>query len=126
MKDLMDSLGIPGEMQEAILQKHGDMIADYDKRLRQQAVDAAVKQAVSAAGGRNITAIRALLDEKSFGDDPEPDAKAAVAKVKQENPYLFAGLLTAPGTGSPAPRPVTNRDLEKMSLAEYRAYRTRN
>ena len=126
MKDLMDSLGIPGEMQEAILQKHGAVVADYDQRLRAQAVDHAVRQAVSAAGGRNITAIRALLDEQNFGDDPESDAKAAVAKVKQENPYLFTGLLTAPGTGSPAARPITNRDLEKMSLAEYRAYRVRN
>ena len=126
MKDLMDSLGIPGELQEAILQKHGALVADYDKRLRDQAVDHAVRQAVSAAGGRNVTAIRALLDETSFGDDPESDARAAVAKVKQENPYLFAGLFTAPGTGGPAPRPVTHRDLEKMSLAEYRAYRQGN
>ena len=126
MKDLMDSLGIPGEVQEAILQKHGAMVADYDRRLREQAVDHAVRQAVSAAGGRNLTAIRALLDVGAFGEDPESDAKAAVAKVKQENPYLFAGLLTAPGTGSPTPRPVTNRDLEKMSLAEYRAYRKGN
>ena len=126
MKELMDSLGLPSEMQEAILERHGAVVADYDKRLRQQSLDAAVKQAISAAGGRNLTAIRALLDEQNFGDDPESDAKAAVAKVKQENPYLFTGLLTAPGTGSPAARPITNRDLEKMSLAEYRAYRLRN
>ena len=125
MKELIDSLGLPQEVAEAILQRHGQVVEGFGKQLRQNAVDAAVKQAVAAAGGRNLTAIRALLDESAFGEDPEADARDAVAKVKRENPYLFAGLLAAPGTGSPAPRPVTNRDLEKMSLAEYRAYRKR-
>ena len=126
MKDLIDSLGLPQEVAEAILQRHGQVVEGFGQQLRQNAVDAAVKQAVTAAGGRNLTAIRALLDESAFGTDPEADARDAVAKVKRENPYLFAGLLTAPGTGSPGNQHPTQRDLEKMTLAEYRAYRQSN
>jgi hypothetical protein len=126
MKDYITSLGLPEEAAAGILARHEEVVAGFAQQLRNQAVDAAVKQAVSAAGGRNLTAIRALLEESAFGEDPEADARAAVARVKRENPYLFLGPVSAPGTGTPIPRDLTNRDLEKMSLAEYRAYGTRN
>ena len=126
MKDYITSLGLPEEAAQGILARHEEVVAGFAQQLRNQAVDAAVKQAVSAAGGRNLTAIRALLEESAFGEDPEADAKAAVARVKRENPYLFLGPVSAPGTGIPIPRDLTNRDLEKMSLSEYRAYRRGN
>ena len=123
MKEYMESLGLDGEVVEAVMARHGAVVEALEQRLRSQAVDSAVKQAVTAAGGRNLTAIRALLDETGFGDDPEADAVAAVAAVKRENPYLFGQNLYAPGAGSPIPRAPTARELEKMSLAQYRAYR---
>ena len=123
MKEYMESLGLDGEVVEAVMAKHGAVVEALEQKLRQHAVDSAVKQAVAAAGGRNLTAIRALLDETGFGDDPEADAKAAVAAVKRDNPYLFGQNLYAPGAGSPIPRAPTAREVEKMSLAEYRAYR---
>ena len=123
MKAYMESLGLDGEVVEAVMAKHGAVVEALEQRLRAQAVDSAVKQAVAAAGGRNLTAIRALLDETGFGDDPETDAKAAVAAVKRENPYLFGQNLYAPGAGSPIPRTPPAKEVEKMSLAEYRAYR---
>ena len=123
MKDYIESLGLSGEVAEGILERHGAVVAGLEQRLRGQAVDFAVKQAVSAAGGRNLTAIRALLDETAFGEDPEADARAAVAEVKRENPYLFAGPISAPGTGLPGPKAPGIREMERMSLEEYKAFR---
>ena len=123
MRAYLESIGLQPEAVEEVMQRHGAVVEDFERRLRSQAVSGAVRQAVSEAGGRNLTAIRALLDESAFGDDPESDARAAVAAVKRENPYLFAQPFTAPGTGSPIPRAPGPRELEKMSMAEYRAYR---
>ena len=91
MKEYMESLGLDGEVVEAVMARHGAVVEALEQRLRSQAVDSAVKQAVTAAGGRNLTAIRALLDETGFGDDPEADAVAAVAAD---------GTVTFVGAGS--------------------------
>ena len=102
----------------AILQKHQSIVAGYESRIR----EGQLQQAVAALGGRNYTAIRALV-----GDLPqdEKEAKAAVAKVKRENPYLFdLGAVTAPGTGgNPVSGDYTMEELGKLSPAEYRRYR---
>jgi len=123
-KDFMDSLGLDEQTAQRIMEAHQQVVQDYEQRIRRLTVDAAVKQAVSAAGGRNLTAIRALLDESAFGDDPEDGAKAAVAAVKRENPYLFgSAAVTAPGTGAPTPAAYTQEELGRLPLAEYRRYR---
>ena len=123
-KEFIDSLGLDPEVSEKILQAHQQVVHNYEQRIQAMAVDAAVQQAVTAAGGRNLTAIRALLDESAFGEDPVEGAKAAVAAVKRENPYLFAGaVVTAPGTGGFTQPSYTQEQLGKLSLAEYRRYR---
>ena len=120
----LDNLDLAPETAQVILQEHNRVVQEYETRLRQLTVDMAVKQAVTAAGGRNLTAIRALLDETAFGSDPETDARQAVAAVKRENPYLFgSGAVTAPGTGTPAPMGYSQEELGKLPLAEYRRYR---
>ena len=122
-KELFDELGLEESAAQAILAEHQRVLEEYQGRIRSMAVDSAVKQAVFAAGGRNLKAIRALLDESAFGDDPEADAREAVNAVKRENPYLFAAAVTAPGTGAPAPTAYTQEELGKLPLAEYRRYR---
>ena len=123
-QDFIDALGLDAETAQAIRTEHQKVVDAYESRIRTLTVDAAVKQAVTAAGGRNLTAIRSLLDESAFGDDIENSAKAAVAAVKRENPYLFAtAQVTAPGTGTPAPMGYTQEELGKLSLSEYRRYR---
>ena len=120
---VFDQLGLDPETAQAVQQAHDRVVAEYENRLRSLAVDAAVKQAVTAAGGRNLTAIRALLDETALGDDPG-QAAAAVAAVKRENPYLFAApQVTAPGTGTGTRGEYTMQELGKLPLAEYRRYR---
>ena len=105
------------EVAQAILQRHRAIVAGFEQQIR----EGQLEQAVTAAGGRNYIAIRALI-----GELPQDGAaaKAAVAQVKRENPYLFGGPVTAPGTGSnPISGDYTMEELGKLSPAEYRRYR---
>ena len=123
-KEFIMSLGLEEQVADAILTEHQKITQGYEEKLRSVTVDAAVRQAVTAAGGRNLTAIRALMDVSALGDDPERGAALAVAAVKRENPYLFAGAqVTSPGTGSPAPMGYSHEELGKLPLSEYRRYR---
>ena len=123
-QDFIDSLGLDDAAAQLLRTEHQKLIDAYESRIRAITLDAAVKQAVTAAGGRNLTAIRALMDESAFGDDIESSAKAAVAAIKRENPYLFGtAQVTAPGTGAPTSMGYTQEELGKLPLAEYRRYR---
>ena len=111
LKDLEESVA------EVIRQRHKDIVAGLENRI----LEGQLQQAVTAAGGRNYIAIRALVGELPLD---EASAKAAVAAVKRENPYLFGGPVSAPGTGgSPVSGEYTMEELGKMSPAEYRRYR---
>ena len=123
-QDFIDGLGLDEETAQVVRAEHQKIVDAYESRIRSLTVDAAVKQAVTAAGGRNLTAIRALMDESAFGEDIEDSAKAAVARVKRENPYLFGtGQVTSPGTGAPTSMGYTQEELGKLPLSEYRRYR---
>ena len=112
LKDLDEAVA------EAILQRHQSIVDGYEQRIR----EGQLQQAVTAAGGRSYIAIRALVGELP---QDEAAAKAAVAQVKRENPYLFGtGAVSAPGTGgNPIPGDYTMEELGKLSPAEYRKYR---
>ena len=116
MEELLKELD--SEVAAAILQRHQAIVDGYEVRLR----EGQLQQAVTAAGGRNYTAIRALVGELPTD---EKGAIAAVAKVRRESPYLFgAGAVTAPGTGgNPISGDYTMEELGKLSPAEYRKYR---
>ena len=123
-QDFIDTLGLDEATAQLVRSEHQKVVDAYESRIRSLTVDAAVKQAVAAAGGRNLTAIRSLMDESAFGEDIEASAKAAVAAIRRENPYLFAGVqVTSPGTGAPAPMGYTQEELGKLPLSEYRGYR---
>ena len=112
LKDLDETVA------QAILQRHQDIVNDYEGRVR----EGHLKQAVTAAGGHNYIAIRALVGQLPQDEDA---AKAAVAKVKRDNPYLFgAGAVYAPGAGrNQITGGYTMEELGKLSPAEYRRYR---
>ena len=108
---------LDAEVAQAILQRHRDILETYEDRIR----ESQLQQAVTAAGGRSYIAIRALVGQLP---QDEAAAKAAVAVVKRENPYLFGGPVSAPGTGgSPVSGEYTMEELGKMSPAEYKRYR---
>ena len=66
--------------------------------------DARLEAAIAKAGGRNATAIKALLDLEGLqaSDQPEQAVERALEQLCQEQAYLFEGakpLPYAPGTG---------------------------
>ena len=119
MKEFLENLVSDPEVVAAI-------DGEVQRRIRSIHAQAAVKEAVAAAGGRNLKAIRALLDESALetAQDMSAAAKAAVAAVRKENPYLFGqGAVFAQNTGN---LPLTQQELGAMSFAEYRRYRKGN
>ena len=101
--------------------------------LHRQEMDAlrrehALERAIDAAGGRNAKAIRALIDEDALAgaEDAFAAATAAVAALKTENGWLFAPpQVSAPGTGAlQVSKMPTMADIGRMSMAEYKQYRT--
>ena len=112
LKDLDEAVA------EAILQRHQNIVQDYEGRIR----EGHLKQAVAAAGGHNYIAIRALVGQLPEDEDA---AKSAVAKVKRDNPYLFGtGAVCSPGAGrNQISGGYTMEELGKLSPAEYRKYR---
>ena len=105
----------------------GEVLALHRQELDALRREHALERAIESAGGRNIKAIRALMDESALmeAEDPLAAATAAVNALKQENAWLFATpQVTAPGTGAlQVSKPHTMADIGRMSMAEYRQYR---
>ena len=116
MQELLKDLDT--ELASAIMQRHQAIVDGFEEKLR----EGHLRQAVTAAGGRNYVAIRALVGQLP---QDEAAARAAVAQVRRDSPYLFgSGAVTAPGTGgNPISGDYTMAELGKLSPAEYRKYR---
>lgn len=119
-REFLENLLGQSEATEAILAEHSRVVSRLG-------AEAAVKLAVTAAGGRNLTAIRALLDESTIAgsEDVDEAARQAVREVRRSNPYLFeTAAVTAPGTGGTVvAADYTMEELGKLPLSEYRRYR---
>lgn len=80
--------------------------AEHEAKLADMAFDGVLKDAITAAKGRNTKAIQALLDVDKLkaSKDQSADIKAALDKLKEDNGYLFESDETpppyAPGTGT--------------------------
>lgn len=83
-----------------------DKEAEHQAELADLAFDGVLKDAITAARGRNDKAIRALLDVDALkaSKDQTADIKAALEGLKKDNSYLFESAETpppyAPGTGT--------------------------
>ena len=119
-REFLEQLLGQSEATEAILAEHNRVVTRLE-------AEAAVRQAVATSGGRNLTAIRALLDENSIAGSENVVAAAeqAVREVKRSSPYLFeTPAIGAPGTGgTTVGGDFSMEELGKMSLSEYRRYR---
>lgn len=106
---------------DAILQEHQRTVAD----VRYQHT---LASCVDKAGGRNLTAIRALLDEGALkgAEDVANAVEQAVRGLKKEAPYLFHTQQQPYAAGETvAPKSYAMEDVAAMSMAEYRRYRGR-
>lgn len=128
-REFLQNLGdspMPKEMIDAIMAEHGktveahkqaarqweekynQTVTAHQQELAQLAFDGIVKDAVNACHGRNLTAIKALLDIPSLqeSDKPAQAVQAAVEALKQAHGYLFEPRLAtppyAPGAGTAA------------------------
>lgn len=71
--------------------KYNQAIADHKKQMDDLAFDGVLKDAISAAKGRNDKAIKALLDLDALrgSKNQADDIKTALEGLKKESGYLF-------------------------------------
>ena len=98
-QDFIDNLGLDEETAALVRSEHQKVIESYESRIRTLTVESAVKQAVAAAGGRNLTAIRALMDESAI----EGDIEASLAPCRS----------LPPAPAPPPPVGIPRRSWEK-------------
>ena len=104
-KEFLESLGIEETAVAAILAESQKADESHQKELAQMRFDHALEQAVLGAGGKNLTAIRALLDLEALtaAEDPGKAVCAALKDLKKECGYLFESQMPpayATGTGT--------------------------
>lgn len=89
---------------------------EHAAQLADLAFDGVLKDAITAARGRNDKAIRALLDVEKLkaSKDQTADIKAALEELKRDSGYLFESEETPPpyaaGTGTGGGRPAAGLD----------------
>ena len=102
-------------------------LADKDKqwqeKLNGMAFDGRIKDAITAAKGRNAKAISALLDVEKLKKSTNQDAdiKDALEALKKDNAYLFEDDSTPPpyagGTGRSTPPSKYDAETAKIMAA---------
>lgn len=91
---------------EKLTRDLSDKEAEHKKQLADLAFDGVLKEAITAARGRNDKAIRALLDVDALkaSKDQSADIKVALETLKKDSAYLFESDETPPpyaaGTGT--------------------------
>lgn len=92
------------QLQGEINKLKGDLAkkdTDWQEKLDGMAFDGRIKEAITAAKGRNAKAIAALLDVDTLraSKNQEADIKSALDNLKKDNAYLFEAD-TPPGYAS--------------------------
>lgn len=100
-----------------------DKDKEWQEKLDNMAFDGRVKDAITAAKGRNAKAISALLDVEALrtSKNQEADIKAALEALKKDNSYLFETQTPPPyskGAGKNPPAWEPN-DLRSAMQARY-------
>ncbi len=116
-KEFLEGLGLNEETVAVILERHQLEQQAHQEQMAALRFDSALEQAVTKAGGRNITAIRALLDLETLASADADAMEKALKNLKKECGYLFADATPpayAPGTGTRQTSPVD----EPKSLAD--------
>lgn len=96
------------KLQGEISKLKGDLAkkdSDWQEKIDGMAFDGRIKDAITAAKGRNTKAIAALLDVEKLrsSKNQEADIKSALEAIKKDNAYMFetdtpAGYASGTGT----------------------------
>lgn len=139
LEDLKKSSGDNAELKkqiETLQQQNADQKKAHDAEMAQLKLDNAIDAALTAAGAKNIKAVRAMIDtsKMKLGEDGTveglPDAIKAVQKsdsymfnTVQQKQQAFKGFQ--PGASGEV-KPGTEVDTSKMTYSELAAYMAAN
>ena len=89
------------DLQEKVKQLTGDLEAketEHRAKLSELEFDGVLKDAITAAKGRSVKAVRAMLDVDALraSKNRETDIKAALDGLKKDSGYLFEAAETPP------------------------------
>lgn len=89
-------------------QKFTQAQQEHARQLDELHFEATVREVVAAAGGRNIKAIRALLDMDALQQHPEREnaLKKAISALKTQESYLFEAAVPPPYAGNTGTSPT--------------------
>lgn len=139
LEDLKKSSGDNAELKkqiETLQQQNADQKKAHDAEMAQLKLDNAIDAVLTAAGAKNIKAVRAMIDtsKMKLGEDGTieglPDAIKAVQKsdsymfnTVQQKQQTFKGFQ--PGASGEV-KPGTEVDTSKMTYSELAAYMAAN
>lgn len=139
LEDLKKSSGDNAELKkqiETLQQQNADQKKAHDAEMAQLKLDNAIDAALTAAGAKNIKAVRAMIDtsKMKLGEDGTveglPDTIKAVQKsdsymfnTVQQKQQTFKGFQ--PGASGEV-KPGTEVDTSKMTYSELAAYMAAN
>lgn len=126
----VDTAGLQAEITR-LKDENATAKTNYENTIAAIRLDSALDSVIVAARGKNTTAVKSLIankDKLKLKDDGTVEGLDLEA-IKTSAPYLFEQVETKPEGGDPAAGGngrTGETELEKMSYAEYKAWREKN
>ncbi len=139
LEDLKKSSGDNAELKkqiETLQQQNADQKKAHDAEMAQLKLDNAIDAALTAAGAKNIKAVRAMIDtsKMKLGEDGTVEGLSdAIKAVQKSDSYMFNTVQQKqqtfkgfqPGSSGEV-KPGTEVDTSKMTYSELAAYMAAN
>lgn len=135
LEDLKKSSGDNAELKkqiETLQQQNADQKKAHDAEMAQLKLDNAIDAALTAAGAKNIKAVRAMIDtsKMKLGEDGTVEGLSdAIKAVQKSDSYMFNTVQQKQQTfkgfqpgASGEVKPGTEVDTSKMTYSELAAY----
>ena len=139
LEDLKKSSGDNAALQqqiETLQQQNADQKKAHDAEMAQLKLDNAIDAALTAAGAKNIKAVRAMIDtsKMKLGEDGTVEGLSdAIKAVQKSDSYMFNTVQQKQQTfkgfqpgASGEVKPGTEVDTSKMTYSELAAYMAAN
>lgn len=139
LEDLKKSSGDNAELKkqiETLQQQNADQKKAHDEEMAQLKLDNAIDAALTAAGAKNIKAVRAMIDtsKMKLGEDGTVEGLSdAIKAVQKSDSYMFNTVQQKQQTfkgfqpgASGEVKPGTEVDTSKMTYSELAAYMAAN
>lgn len=139
LEDLKKSSGDNAELKkqiETLQQQNADQKKAHDAEMAQLKLDNAIDAALTAAGAKNIKAVRAMIDtsKMKLGEDGTVEGLSdSIKAVQKSDSYMFNTVQQKQQTfkgfqpgASGEVKPGTEVDTSKMTYSELAAYMAAN